>query len=88
MPQHLEMGIDMCGNTGMGVKYACDFYSDIMKGRFLCSGLLQLMKCGCTTMNLPANLKHGVESHAITQDKEIPKCAFCQQSDVHIVLGH
>jgi hypothetical protein len=39
-------------------------------------------------MNLPANLKHGVESHAIAKDKEIPKCAFCQQSDVDTVLGH
>lgn len=38
-PKHLTISRDMSGNTGMCVKHACDFCSDIMKGRFLCSGL-------------------------------------------------
>jgi hypothetical protein len=32
--------------------------------------------------------KHGMETHVITQNQEIQKCAFCQQSDVDAVLGH
>jgi len=71
-------------------KCACNFCSSIMKKeRVFCNRLSQVMKLGCTTMNLEANIIawHGVEIHITTQDHGIQKCAFCQQSDVDTILG-
>jgi len=45
-------------------KCVCSFYSDITKKeRFFCNGLSQVMKHGCTIMNLPAILEHWVETY-------------------------
>jgi hypothetical protein len=33
------------------------------------------------------NLQASIKAQIISQDEEIQKCAFCQQSDVNAVLG-
>jgi hypothetical protein len=83
VPKQLNISINR--NTW---KHACNFCSDIMKKeRLFCNDFSQVMKRRCTTMNLLANVKAWSGTHAITQDKEIQKYVFCQQSDVDTVLG-
>jgi len=46
------------GTNGHMWKYACSFCSDtVKKERFSCNALSQVMKSGCITMNLQANIK-------------------------------
>jgi hypothetical protein len=53
------------------------FFSNIMKERFSCNRLSQVMRHGCTTITCKQTSKHGVETHVITKGQEIQKCALC-----------
>jgi hypothetical protein len=70
------------------LKCAYNFCSDIMKKeRHSCNRQPHAMRHGCTLWTCKQTSKHGVETHVITQDQEIYKCAFCRQSEVGAVLG-
>jgi len=75
--------------NGHGWKCACYFCSDIVKKeRLSCIGLSQVMKHGCTNLNLQVKTSlPGVETHVIAQDQEIHKYVLCWESDVETVLG-
>jgi hypothetical protein len=87
MPKHIKVSRDMCGNTGMWNMHAISAVISWWGG-FCAVDCHRWWNMGAPLWIWQQMLNHGVESHAIAQDKIIPKCAFCQQSDVDTVLGH